>query len=450
MELFTQPETAPQQDSATTPQARAIIETLIYKGRDGWEAKSTTDTDANGKAWQISTYKRKTGVECYAIEGQDEGNGCFSFMMLGGNRLNRLAWQDGQCNEKKVREVHAAGLIAFQQHMKTQEPATQKYVLKVGQVIFTDFIQHSERAERVICEVIRPGHFKSVLIDGTGFKFDDHVRDYKEKFGIGVYYNEGETLPLETVQQLVKEATNYEASERVKAEERAKVAAEDRARKIEEGKKIIAELPAGAVGIISADNRTDTSDPQSDYHGYRTEETVYLAFSNHKRDLFPELRKAAANCTIEGVNRYATEPAAELYEDGTKRTPRDEHREKYSMGAGYYLGESKYSGWVIKKGWVPTQENERNQFLEKLQIAAAEGRYFVKEQEEGPTAPAIQAGELQIIDYSEKAVAVIGNTKPVKDILKAAGGRFNFRLTCGAGWIFPKTKLQELQTLLSA
>lgn len=440
-ELFTQPETAPQQDSATATQARAIIETNIFKGRDGWEAKSTTDTDANGSAWQITTYKRKTGVECYAIEGQDEGNGCFSFIMFGGNRLNRLAWQDGQCNEKKVREVHAAGLIAFQQHMQTQEPAATKYVVTVGQVIFTDFIQHSERADRVICEVIRPGHFKSVLLDGTGFKHDDHVRDYKEKFGIGVYYNEGETLPLETVEQLVKEATNYEASERVKAAERAKVAAEERAQKIEEGKKIISELPQDAVCIITGSMREDTSDPQSDYHGYQTTETIYLAFSNHKRDLFPELRKAAANCTIEDVNRYATDMSEGL-----------EHREKYSMGAGYYLGDSKYSGWVIKKGWIPTNENEKAQFLEKLQIAAAEGRYYVKEstQEEGPTAPTIQAGELQIIDYSEKAVAVIGNTKPVKDILKAAGGRFNFRLTCGAGWIFPKTKLVELQKLLSA
>jgi len=29
------------------------------------------------------------------------------------------------------------------------------------------------------------------------------------------------------------------------------------------------------------------------------------------------------------------------------------------------------------------------------------------------------------------------------------GGRFNFRLSCGAGWIFPKTKLAEVQQLLS-
>ena len=55
---------------------------------------------------------------------------------------------------------------------------------------------------------------------------------------------------------------------------------------------------------------------------------------------------------------------------------------------------------------------------------------------------------IELIDYSEKAVAVIGETKKYKDTLKAMGGRFNFNLNCGAGWIFPKTKMSELKTKL--
>lgn len=61
----------------------------------------------------------------------------------------------------------------------------------------------------------------------------------------------------------------------------------------------------------------------------------------------------------------------------------------------------------------------------------------------------VPEGEIQIIQYSEKAIAVIGNTKPIKDTLKGLGGRFNFRLSCGAGWIFPKTKMDELVQALS-
>ena len=49
-----------------------------------------------------------------------------------------------------------------------------------------------------------------------------------------------------------------------------------------------------------------------------------------------------------------------------------------------------------------------------------------------------------VVDYSEKAIAVIGDTAPIKDDLKAMGGRFNARLTVEgekvAGWIFSKSK----------
>lgn len=54
----------------------------------------------------------------------------------------------------------------------------------------------------------------------------------------------------------------------------------------------------------------------------------------------------------------------------------------------------------------------------------------------------------QIIEYSEKAIAVIGETKPIKDQLKALGGKFNPRLNCGAGWIFSVKRRAELDALL--
>lgn len=73
------------------------------------------------------------------------------------------------------------------------------------------------------------------------------------------------------------------------------------------------------------------------------------------------------------------------------------------------------------------------------------------EPKETPNFEAVEVpeGQIQIIDYSEKAIAVIGETKPIKDKLKELGGRFNFRLSCGAGWIFPKSKLSELEAFLS-
>ena len=62
-------------------------------------------------------------------------------------------------------------------------------------------------------------------------------------------------------------------------------------------------------------------------------------------------------------------------------------------------------------------------------------------------------GQVQIVDYSEKAIAVIGDTKPIKETLKALGGRFNMHLTYEnqkvVGWIFPKTRQVEIRNTLN-
>ncbi|MDR2533972.1 MAG: hypothetical protein LBC81_04270 [Tannerellaceae bacterium] len=60
---------------------------------------------------------------------------------------------------------------------------------------------------------------------------------------------------------------------------------------------------------------------------------------------------------------------------------------------------------------------------------------------------------LLIVDYSEKALAVFGDTKAVKDRLKALGGRFNLQLTHQgvkqAGWIFSKKREEQLRNTLN-
>jgi hypothetical protein len=63
----------------------------------------------------------------------------------------------------------------------------------------------------------------------------------------------------------------------------------------------------------------------------------------------------------------------------------------------------------------------------------------------------VPEGEIQIIEYG-KGIAVIGNTKPIKDILGRGGlnGIFNPRLSCGPGWIFPKNRLQEVTEAIQA
>lgn len=61
----------------------------------------------------------------------------------------------------------------------------------------------------------------------------------------------------------------------------------------------------------------------------------------------------------------------------------------------------------------------------------------------------IDAKGVQIIDYSEKAIAIVGETRAIKETLKTLGGRFNSHLSCGAGWIFSKTKEATLREALN-
>src|SRR5205085_7735335 len=59
---------------------------------------------------------------------------------------------------------------------------------------------------------------------------------------------------------------------------------------------------------------------------------------------------------------------------------------------------------------------------------------------------------VEVIDYTEKSIAVLGDTKPIKDDLKGLGGRYNSNLTVNGekvkGWIFSKKKEQKVRELL--
>ena len=85
-----------------------------------------------------------------------------------------------------------------------------------------------------------------------------------------------------------------------------------------------------------------------------------------------------------------------------------------------------------------------NKPFKKLEAAKA-----ISDTKETKVKGLANTGEFQIINYSEKAIAVIGNTKSIKDQLKQLGGKFNPRLTCGAGWIFSKNKEHEIRVALS-
>jgi len=63
------------------------------------------------------------------------------------------------------------------------------------------------------------------------------------------------------------------------------------------------------------------------------------------------------------------------------------------------------------------------------------------------------AETIEIVQYSDKAIAVFGNTRAVKDQLKAIGGRFNrflkYQDTKTCGWVFSNKKLPEVKKIIN-
>jgi len=91
----------------------------------------------------------------------------------------------------------------------------------------------------------------------------------------------------------------------------------------------------------------------------------------------------------------------------------------------------------LKKGMV-------NVDTEKTIIEPTE----IQEEAETTETAETRKANLEIIDYSEKSIAIIGNTKEYKEYFKKLGGRFNKYLRCGAGWIFSIKRKDELMSFV--
>lgn len=312
---------------------------------------------------------------------------------------------------------------------------TEKQVVKENQIVIGYGYGMSE-SRYVVCKVeyMERIGFMYHLINIRTKDIDrtDIINPLSEKFGIGRYYDDVNpefmdsfevAILLQEAQAKAKAEADEAERERIRVEEVKEI-----------GRKRFAEIfPEDAQAVIVARLKQDESDSQTDYFASSTVHTVILGFSTHKRDIFSEMRKHASNF----------KETAYL----SKYNQDYEHREKYSMGAGYYLGESNYHGWIIEKVPVWKRENTIEYFAH---TAGNENNIHIQKTDKMPPTDDNGTGKKNctLVEYSDKAVAVFGDTKSIKDELRAMGGRFNSRLTYNgqrlAGWIFPKSKEERL------
>ena len=280
--------------------------------------------------------------------------------------------------------------------------------------------------------------YKLINLRTKEFDTSDLIRPLSEKFGIGMYYDDANPQFLDAFEvAILREEAQANANAEAETERREKERKEQV--KVIGRERLKGIIPTDAQAVIIACEREDESDSQTDYFASRTVRTVILGFSTHTKNNFQEMRGYAGNFE---ETAYLSEKNEEY-----------ENRENYTGGHGYYLGESKYHGWIIEKARI----YDRERFIEEYAYTAGDEaniriKTTSKTAEAAQTAEAVTS-DYTIVDYSEKAVAIFGDTRAIKDELKAMGGRFNARLTYNgkklAGWIFQKSKEDNLRQLVN-
>lgn len=135
-----------------------------------------------------------------------------------------------------------------------------------------------------------------------------------------------------------------------------------------------------------------------------------------------------------------------IHEDESDPEPMIQDCEDFPEGFSVVSGslsEEEYND--ILKACKEEEEEEESAGAEEESTESTEST-----EEETPGNEEESQTSVTVCKYSEKAIAVIGNTRPFADVLRANGGRFNARLSCGAGWIFQATKRDTIIETLKA
>jgi hypothetical protein len=316
---------------------------------------------------------------------------------------------------------------------------TEVQVVKENQVI----IGYSAGMNQYRLVVYKVEHSKNgfiyhlINLDTKEFTSTEIINPLSKKFGIGKYFDDVNSEFMDAFEIVI---LRQEVEEKARAKAEVDNQEQQRREEIKAiGRERLKEIiPANAQAVIIACEREDRSDPYSDYFAATTVRTVILGFSTHTKNSFQEMRNLAGNFTL---TEYLKEKNEEY-----------ENRENYTGGSGYYLGESKYHGWIIKKAQI----YDRKCFIEDYAYTAGkEENICISKAPTVPTDTPTQSatGDYTIVSYSEKSVAIFGDTKAIKEQLAALGGRFNKYLTQNgqkcAGWVFPKSKEAELQQLVN-
>ena len=401
------------------------LETRVERNiRGEWSA--TTVRTEKGQTFEISTSKRYSGkLVTSVMKVEVNKNENFISTSFGINdSFMRIDHGKVRVTEKAIKNAHYEALAQFDEKISsTPEVEIIKEVPEIGDILFLDGYGKSKGCEGnnwIIYEIENSGwgiNYKCIEKDTLELRVKDHVRPISKKFGIGTYFEKGFNIQKFNISE------DQLSNMLIEAQEVKKVRLEEqRVQEVENAKKA-AEKKAYLDQFQQADRRKTTNIIKK------------YCLKNFKISKIEVSTDVFSGGDSMDVNYYAPKRIPELesfiksFQEGRFNGMEDIYEYNNNeeiIIEGFILQTYKYTSVYFK-------EVEEVEVEEKI-----ENNPSVESKKE----------KIEVIDYSEKAIAVIGDTKPIKEGLKSLGGRFNFRLSCGAGWIFPKSKREEVEKLI--
>lgn len=265
--------------------------------------------------------------------------------------------------------------------------------------------------------------------------YEEHIRHINDKFGIGVYYTD-EFFSEDVITKAI--------SDKIKYDEIVKKYKEEQAEAYRKGVELVKK---DYPNLIPAENSYDHKAA-----GKNMRILLKQNFPGHKFSVRAGHYSSYNISWTDGPSNEQVEKILLQFKTGCFDPYTDYHYSESSPfsdvfgGVDYLFFDREYSDEIEEK-----YPEYRDRCKLELYVAPEPKKTKKKVSTKQVVTEALEnvdSLQIELIDYSEKAIALVGDTKAIKDKLKELGGRFNYRLKCGPGWIFSKKKTEDLKKLL--
>ena len=411
----------------------------------GWMGE--TYMKINGVPYQVTTMKNYQNIiqtTAQKVLASDRSNGIVSVTFSPLQDKSILICSDEGSNvatEQRIKTLHfkALALIDEKQDLFPKpEPEPE-----IGDIIFLEGYgkgKGSHENHHIVYKIEGDKYF-CVEKDSLELTIESHMRPIAKKFGIGKYFEKGFNMQQFgiTDDKLADMLIEAQDVKRVKVEQQ-QLASKEAATKAEERRQYLAQFK-------QSDRRKTTNIIKA--HCMKTWQIAKIevgteVFSGgdsmrvtyHSPEPIPELESF-----IKGFQYGHFNGMEDIYETN------DNYQE--IILDGHILQDYKFVFCDHQKADLPEPKRQPELVSESAEADPWETLF---EAPEGNLKP--ETLNLELIQYSERAIAVIGDTKPHKDQLKALGGSFNAHIRHNnekvCGWIFSKKRETEVRNFLNS